>query len=100
MAESCRAAGELVAQLYDIRGCPCAQEFSSRFVGLTLAELKQIPLVIGLAATAGKAMAIYGALRGRYLQALITDESAARGVLALFEQDFQRKQQNPPTCAA
>ena len=34
---------------------------------------------------------IYGALRGGYLHALITDEAAACGVLALFEKDFRKK---------
>ena len=31
---------------------------------------------------------LYGALRGGYLHALITDETAARGILELFEQNF------------
>ncbi len=43
-----------------------------------------------MAATAAKALPIYGALRGGYLHALITDETAARGVLDLFEQDFRK----------
>jgi len=41
-----------------------------------------------MAATAAKALPLYGALRGGYLQALITDETAARGILELFEKDF------------
>ena len=62
----------------------------SRLIGLTLAEIKKIPFRIGVAASAAKALPIYGALRGGYLHALITDESAARGVLGLFEQDFRK----------
>jgi DNA-binding transcriptional regulator LsrR (DeoR family) len=60
-------------------------------IGLTLTEIKKIPFRIGVAASAAKALPIYGALRGGYLHALITDEAAARGVLKLFEENFQKK---------
>jgi DNA-binding transcriptional regulator LsrR (DeoR family) len=57
-------------------------------VGLSLAELKNIPYRVGVAGTAAKALPLYGALRGGYLHVLITDETAARGILELFEQNF------------
>jgi len=44
-----------------------------------------------VAATTVKAMPLYGALRGGYLDALVTDETAAKGILDLFEQDFCRE---------
>jgi DNA-binding transcriptional regulator LsrR (DeoR family) len=55
---------------------------------LSLQELKHIPFVIGVAATAAKALPLYGALRGGYLHTLITDEAAAQGIIQLFERDF------------
>jgi DNA-binding transcriptional regulator LsrR (DeoR family) len=61
---------------------------------LTLDEIHNIPFRIGVAASAAKALPIYGALRGGHLHALITDEAAACGVLNLFEQEFRRIQ-NP-----
>ena len=72
------------------RADACANEYADRVIGLTLAEIQKIPFRIGVAATAAKALPIYGALRGGYLHALITDEAAARGVLELFEQDFRK----------
>jgi DNA-binding transcriptional regulator LsrR (DeoR family) len=90
IAKSCGGVGEIGAYVYDIEGRACAHEYADRVVGLTLAEIQEIPFRIGVAATAAKALPIYGALRGGYLHALITDESAARGVLALFEQDFRK----------
>jgi DNA-binding transcriptional regulator LsrR (DeoR family) len=54
-----------------------------------LDEIKQIDYRIGVAASAAKSLPIYGALRGGYLHALITDEAAARGVLDLFDEDFR-----------
>ena len=88
VAETCGGIGEIGAYIYDIEGKPCADEYAERVVGLSLQELGQIPLVIGVAATAAKALPIYGALRGGYLHALITDEAAAQGILQLFERDF------------
>jgi DNA-binding transcriptional regulator LsrR (DeoR family) len=76
--------------VYDIEGRPCAEEYADRVVGLRLDEIKGIPYRIGVAATAAKALPIYGALRGGYLHALITDETAARGILGCFEQDFRK----------
>jgi hypothetical protein len=44
---------------------------------------------LGIAATAAKALPLYGALRGHNLHALITDEAAVEGVIKLFEHDFR-----------
>ena len=90
IAEQCGGVGEIGAQLYDIEGRSCAQEFADRVIGLSLAEIKYIPFKIGMAATALKALPLYGALRGGFLNALITDEAAARAILDLFEQDFRK----------
>lgn len=88
IAEHGGGVGDINAFIYDAEGQPCAQEYADRVVGLTLAELKSIPYRIGVAGTAAKALPLYGALRGGYLHALITDETAARGILELFEKNF------------
>jgi DNA-binding transcriptional regulator LsrR (DeoR family) len=88
IAKSCGGVGDINAFIYNIEGQPCTHEYTDRVVGLTLAELKNIPYRIGVAATPAKALPLYGALRGGYLHALLTDESAARGILELFEKDF------------
>jgi len=90
IAAECRGVGEICAYVYDRQGCPCAHEYADRVVGLTLPELLRIPFRIGVAATAAKVLPLYGALRGQYLHALITDEAAARGVLGLFDQEFRK----------
>jgi DNA-binding transcriptional regulator LsrR (DeoR family) len=90
IAEDCGGVGDINAFIFDVEGRACAREYADRVLGLTLDEIKRIPYRIGMAATAMKALPIYGALRGGYLHALITDETAARGVLALFDQDFRK----------
>lgn len=82
--------GEIGARILDAGGHPCASEYTERVIGLTLEEIKQIPSRIGVAATAGKAAAIFAALRGGYVGTLVTDEAAARGVLDQFEQVFHK----------
>jgi DNA-binding transcriptional regulator LsrR (DeoR family) len=90
IANDCGGVGDINAFVFDIEGRPCAKEYADRVLGLTLAELKSIPYRIGMAATEAKAIPLYGALRGGYLHALVTDETAARGILGLFEQDFRK----------
>jgi DNA-binding transcriptional regulator LsrR (DeoR family) len=46
-------------------------------VGITLDDLRKIPRVIGIAGGKQKAMSILGALRGSYLDVLVTDERTA-----------------------
>lgn len=73
--------GETLAIVYDIDGNLCAPEYANRVVGLTFDELDHIPLRIGVAGSAEKSRAIYGALRGGHLSCIITDEAAANGVI-------------------
>ncbi|NPV87052.1 MAG: sugar-binding transcriptional regulator [Anaerolineae bacterium] len=73
---------EILARLIDSRGQPCAPELDRRVVGMDLDDLRRIPLVIGIAADAQKVQPILAALRGGYLDALVTDEDTARAVLA------------------
>jgi DNA-binding transcriptional regulator LsrR (DeoR family) len=90
IASDCGGVGDINAFVFDAEGRPCAQEYADRVLGVSLNDIKSIPYRIGIAATAAKALPLYGALRGGYLHALITDETAARGILGLFEQDFRK----------
>jgi DNA-binding transcriptional regulator LsrR (DeoR family) len=90
IVDDCGGVGDLNAFVFNKEGQACGQEFADRVVGISLTEIKDIPFRIGMAATAAKALPLYGALRGGYLHALITDETAARGILSLFEQDFRK----------
>lgn len=70
-------AGELLAQIIDINGKPCAMQYADRVIGLNLRELKSIPTKIAVAALDYKAKPIVAALRGKFVDTLITDESTA-----------------------
>jgi DNA-binding transcriptional regulator LsrR (DeoR family) len=90
ISADCGGVGEIAGVLYDIEGKTVAEEYVSRVIGLSRTELMAIPYRIGMAVTAAKAVTLYGALRGGFLHALITDETAARGVLDLFDHSFRK----------
>lgn len=81
--------GQIAARIYNPYGQPSALEYDCRVVGLALDEIKKIPLCIGLAADAVKAIGILGALRGEFIKILVTDETAASAVLDQFGQQFK-----------
>jgi len=47
-------------------------------IGANLDEIKKIPRVIGLAGGPQKFKAVLGALKGKYIKVLITDENLAK----------------------
>ena len=76
------AVGAICGRCFDIEGKPCINSWDDRVVGLTLEELKQIKHKVGIAFGTEKIKAITGALNGRYLDVLITDEAIARQLLS------------------
>ncbi len=77
-----RAAGDICVRFFDVDGQPCPDAVRG-VVGIELAQLRQVRRVVGVAGGASKAEAILGALRGRFINVLVTDESAARRVLEM-----------------
>lgn len=75
------AVGDICGRYIDINGNHCHTSLSDRMIAITLDDLKKIPTVIGVAAGEKKADIIVGALRGKYIDVLITDERAAVSVL-------------------
>ncbi len=75
------AVGDICGSYIDINGHLCHSSLSDKMIAVSLDDLKRIPTVIGVAAGEKKADVIVGALRGRYIDVLITDEKAAVSVL-------------------
>lgn len=75
------AVGDICGSYIDINGHLCHSSLSDRMIAVSLSDLRRIPRVIGVAAGEKKADVIVGALRGRYIDVLITDEKAAVSVL-------------------
>jgi len=75
------AVGDICGRYIDINGSNCHTSLSDRMIAISLDDLRRIPTVIGVAAGEKKADIIIGALRGKYIDVLITDEKAAVSVL-------------------
>jgi DNA-binding transcriptional regulator LsrR (DeoR family) len=77
------AVGHMCAQHYDAEGNVLDVEINQRVISIGIQALRNIKTVIAVAGSREKALAILGALRGQYLDVLITDEPAAQEVLRL-----------------
>ena len=77
------AVGDICAQHYSATGKWLNIGINHRVMGITLNALSRIDTVIGVAGGARKAETILAALKGGYVNVLITDDEAARAVLAL-----------------
>ena len=75
------AGGAICGRFYDPEGTPCLTKWDHRIIGLTLKELTRISHKVGIATGKLKTAAIAGALNGRLLDVLITDEVTALSLL-------------------
>lgn len=85
------AVGALCGRLYDINGKPCIVDWDKRVIGLTLEELSKVKHKVGIAGGHEKMDAIVGALRGRFLDVLITDENTAQSLLGVTQDSVRPK---------
>lgn len=77
------AVGDLCGRFFDIRGKQCILE--AGVIGISLERLRALDRVVGVAGGEEKVAAILGALRGGYLNVLITDSVTAQAVLERHE---------------
>lgn len=80
------AVGEIVGRYFDLDGNIVKNNPNEdRIIGLTLDDLKRVPISIGAAGGIEKCRAIAGALRGRYINCLVTDLRTAEAIIKLEE---------------
>jgi deoxyribonucleoside regulator len=75
--------GDVCGLHFDVNGAPTAQDFSERLVTIRHKDLLSIPARLGVAGGEGKVAAILGALRGKYINMLVTDSMTAKKILDL-----------------
>ncbi|MFK0686757.1 sugar-binding transcriptional regulator [Mesorhizobium sp. IMUNJ 23033] len=76
-----QAAGDVLRHYFDAEGTLISWEGESRMIAMSPAQLRAIPLVIGVAAGPEKATAIIGAARAKLINALVTDTKTAQAIL-------------------
>ena len=76
------AVGAICGRFFDANGQECWHELDDRTIGLTLDELRKIKHKIGVGVGEDKVDGISGALEGKLLNVLVTDEETATRLLA------------------
>jgi lsr operon transcriptional repressor len=75
--------GDILGQFFDASGRVVKLPIHDRRIGIELSDLASIPQVVGVAGGLHKAEAILGALRGGFLNVLVTNELVALRLLEL-----------------
>lgn len=79
------AVGDISLHFYDVRGNLVKTELDERVIGISLEEMRSLNRVVGIAGGLEKFNAILGAIRGHFINTLITDPVIARNLLDLKE---------------
>ena len=80
------AVGDICTHLIDINGNICDEELDQRTAAVPLDDIRNKKYRIGVAQGLSKVDCILGALNGRIVNVLITNEETAQWVLAKDEQ--------------
>ena len=76
------AVGDLIVHPFDAAGSFVSPDLAERAIAIGVDELRAVPRVVAVAAGAGKAEAIQGALATGLIHILVTDAPTARAMLA------------------
>lgn len=76
------AVGDVCLRFFDAAGEPIANELDARVIGITTEQLRRTPRRIGVAGGRRKHEAILAAVRGKWVNVLVTDEETADFLLA------------------
>ncbi|MBZ4663540.1 MAG: transcriptional regulator, DeoR family [Caloramator sp.] len=80
-----KSVGCIYARLFDVNGNEIDADINKKVIGLDLEDFRKVKYTIGVVSGKFKAKAILGALRGQYINVLITDEATALKVLSLAD---------------
>ncbi|AIQ60116.1 sugar-binding transcriptional regulator [Paenibacillus borealis] len=77
------AVGDICSRFYDSQGNAVNSELAERTIAIPLERLRDTRYTLALAESIEKAPSILGAIRGKYINALVTNEETAAEVLRL-----------------
>lgn len=75
------AVGDIGLNFFDSEGNIVKTSFQKQFIGMTLDELNKVKTVVGIAGGKEKFDAIKGALKGGYINVLITDQHTGNSLI-------------------
>ena len=71
------AVGDICLRFFDAHGAPVSSSLDERVIGITAEQLRRVDRCVGVAGGARKYEAILGALRGGWINVLVTDRETA-----------------------
>jgi DNA-binding transcriptional regulator LsrR (DeoR family) len=77
------AVGDVCLRFFDAAGAPVKSPLNDRVIGMELKQLRKVKRSVGIAGGQRKVAAIHGAVRGGYINVLITDLSTAQALIAM-----------------
>lgn len=81
------AVGDIAARFFDQNGNVCELKgYQDHVLGISLEQLRNTPRVIGIAGGEEKVKAICAAMKGKFINVLITDIRTAREIVRVIEQ--------------
>lgn len=78
-----RAVGDICGRFFDDEGRVQESSFGRRIVGIELDDLRHAAYAIGVAGGADKAVPLLGALRGGFINVVVSDEKTIQHILEL-----------------
>jgi len=78
-----KAVGDIVSRYFDANGVICSPELNARTIGIELQDLALKKVGILVAGGVNRVDGIYGALKGKYANTLITDQFTAKALIDL-----------------
>jgi len=79
------AVGDIGLHFFDVNGNTLQTELNNRVIGISLEDIKKINRVVGMAGGTDKFEAVLGAIRGRYINTIITDTLTARRLIEVAD---------------
>jgi DNA-binding transcriptional regulator LsrR (DeoR family) len=76
------AVGDICLRFFDAQGTPVKTSLDQRVIGMSLAQLQRVPRTVAVAGGVRKHTALQGALRGRWINVLITDRFTAQALIS------------------
>jgi deoxyribonucleoside regulator len=79
-----RAVGDICGHFFNIEGQQQKSAFEEQLVGIQLDDLRRAEYAIGVAGGTDKVVSVLGALRGEFINTLVSDEQTIQSLLKLL----------------
>jgi deoxyribonucleoside regulator len=91
-----RAVGDICGRFFDRQGREIVTPFADRMIGIDLPAIRETQVRLGIAGGKDKVEPLLGALRGKYINVVVSDEITVRRLIALAEHEREEVVRREP----